>query len=189
MLHLLLVIILFCQCNSEVSNGTSTHQLAKISTEFGDLYFELYDETPKHKAMFVKLANEQHYDQFTINRVIKDFVIQGGCPDSVKFFKDSPYLLKPEFSDSIKHKFGALGMGRDDNPDKLSNGCQFYIVTNEDGLPRLDGEYMIFGEMVSGVTTLKSIEALETDTTDTPLESVTFTVSIVDVTAQELKML
>lgn len=189
MLHLLLVIILFCQCNSEISNCTSTHQLAKISTEFGDMYFELYDETPKHKAMFVKLANEQHYDQFTINRVIKDFVIQGGCPDSVKFFKYSPYLLKPEFSDSIKHKFGALGMGRDDNPDKLSNGCQFYIVTNEDGIPRLDGEYMIFGEMVSGATTLKSIEALETDTTDTPLESVTFTVSIVDVTAQELKML
>lgn len=186
---LLPMLVLFCHCQSGESDKTPTSNLAKISTAYGEMYFSLYDETPEHKATFVNLVNKRYYDQFSINRVIKGFVIQGGCPDSVKYFKNSPYLLEPEFRDDIRHKFGALGMGRDDNPDRHSNGCQFYVVTSKNGLPRLDGEYVIFGEIVAGIETLKTIESLKTDHTDTPLEAVTFGISMVNLTSLEVSQL
>ena len=122
----------------------------------GEMLFWLYDETPKHKASFIKLAEENYWDSLTFNRVINNFVIQGGCPDTPEGFSDSPYLIEPEFSDSIKHIYGAVGAGRDDNPEKLSAGCQFYIVLNKKGLPRLDGNYMIFGKPMEDIGTGQS---------------------------------
>lgn len=174
-----LVLLFLFSCSDPSQKKSNTQSLVKITTDYGEMYFTLSDSTPNHKAMFVRLAEEKHYDQFTFNRVIEDFVIQGGCPDSLEFFKDSPYLLEPEFRDSLIHRYGALGMGRDDNPDKLSNGCQFYIVTNPNGLPRLDGKYMIFGQMIKGFDVLEKIERVETDSTDTPIQQISLAVSIV----------
>ena len=185
---LLLIIVALSSCkNGETTEVLeSTYPIAKISTRLGDMYFWLYDETPNHKAKFIELANENLYNEFTMNRVVKNFVIQGGCPDSVSYFENSPYLLDPEFVDSIGHSYGALGMGRDGNAEKRSNACQFYIVSKEEGLPRLDGDYVIFGEIIEGENVLEAIEKEDTDNTNTPLEVIPLQVSIEKYSVTEL---
>jgi peptidyl-prolyl cis-trans isomerase B (cyclophilin B) len=164
-----------------------TYPVGLISTPLGDMFFWLHDETPGHKASFIELANKHYWDTLTFNRVIENFVIQGGCPDTPEGFGDSPYLLKPEFNDKIKHIYGAVGAGRDDNPEKLSAGCQLYIVQNKDGLPRLDGDYMIFGQIFQGFDVLDRIAAVETDSLDQPLRNVPMEVRVLELTAEQLK--
>lgn len=183
-----LLVVLFVSCNkSDNTPSEASYPIAKVSTRLGDMYFWLHDATPNHKAKFIALANEKHYDDFTFNRVVKNFVIQGGCPDSVQYFENSPYLLEPEFVDSLGHVYGALGMGRDNNPEKLSNACQFYVVNKESGLANLDNNYMIFGIIIKGMDVLESIEAEDTDNTDTPLEAIPLQVTIPSYTAAQLK--
>ena len=181
--------LFFVACNEKKKNdGNSSpkYDIGLVKTSLGEMYFWLYKETPKHKEKFIELANAKHYDQFTFNRVVNDFVIQGGCPDSVQYFKDSPYLLDPEFNDSIKHVYGALGMGRDNNPEKRSNACQVYIVSKENGLPALDGDYMIFGIIIKGKDVLENIESQQTDSNNKPLEEISMEVQIVEFTEKEL---
>ncbi|NNJ54621.1 MAG: peptidylprolyl isomerase [Bacteroidia bacterium] len=168
------------------SQQEKTYPIVKIETRLGVMHFWLFDETPNHKAKFIELANAKHYNQFTFNRVIRNFVIQGGCPDSVQYFKDSPYLLEPEFVDSIKHVYGALGMGRDDNPEKLSNACQFYVVNREMGLPNLDNNYMIFGKIIDGEDVLEKIEIEPTNANDKPKVAIPLDVGIVELSQQQL---
>ena len=153
----------------------------------GEVLFWLYEETPIHKSSFIKLANANYWDGFTFNRVIKDFVAQGGCPDTAEGFADSPYLLKPEFYDSLRHIYGAVGAGRDDNLEKLSAGCQFYIVQNKDGLHRLDGNYTIFGQVFKGMEVIDAIVAVDTDSEDSPLISIELDVNVIMLTASELE--
>ena len=182
----------FIACSEKEETDTtnqpteSTYDIGVVETRLGSMYFWLYDETPKHKEMFIDLANQSHYNQFTFNRVVRNFVVQGGCPDSVSYFENSPYLLDPEFRDSIGHIYGALGMGRDDNPDKQSNGCQFYIVCRESGLPQLDSNYMIFGQIVKGTDVLETIESQKVDVNDKPLEDIPLNVYIRKYTEKEL---
>ena len=88
--------LLFVACNDKKPREDveePTYAIGHISTRLGDMYFWLYDETPNHKAAFVRLCNEKHYNQFTFNRVVNNFVIQGGCPDSPQYFENSPYLI------------------------------------------------------------------------------------------------
>ncbi|MDG1915029.1 MAG: peptidylprolyl isomerase [Crocinitomix sp.] len=171
--------------NSPTPPQVLTYPIVEIETRLGTMNFWLFDETPNHKAKFIELANAQHYNAFTFNRVVSDFVIQGGCPDLVEYFEDSPYLLDPEFVDTIGHNYGALGMGRDDNPGKQSNACQFYIVSNEEGVPRLDGDYMIFGEIIHGEDVLEEIELEPIDSADTPLLDIPLKISILEYTAEQ----
>ncbi len=160
--------------------------IGHIDTRLGSMYFWLYDETPNHKAKFIELTNEKHYDQFTMNRVVKNFVVQGGCPDSPQYFTGSPYLLDPEFHDSIGHTYGALGMGRDDNPGKQSNACQLYVVCREAGTPHLDSNYMIFGMLIKGENVLEAIEAEPTNNNDQPLTDIPLTVRTLYYSEREL---
>ncbi len=153
----------------------------------GEILFWLYDETPQHKASFIHLANANYWDTLTFNRVIHNFVIQGGCPDTPEGFADSPYLLKPEFNDSIRHVYGAVGVGRDDNPEKLSAACQLYIVQNKEGLARLDGDYMIFGKVFKGMDVVDAIASVKTDSTNTPLTPVRLDVNVINLTADGLR--
>ncbi len=111
----------------------ATYPVGRIRTDLGEILFYLYPETPNHRASFIKLAGQHYWDSLTFNRVIKNFVAQGGCPDTPAGFAGSPYNLAPEFNDSLRHVYGAVGAGRDDNPEKLSAGCQFYIVANQAG--------------------------------------------------------
>lgn len=161
-------------------------QIAQIVCPQGEMLFWMYDETPKHKNSFIKLAKEGYWDSLTFNRVIPNFVVQGGCPDTPEGFADSPYLIEPEFHDHIKHIYGAVGAGRDDNPEKISAGCQFYIVQNKEGLPRLDGRYMIFGQIFKGFDVLEAIAAEKTDSTDKPLKDITMDINIVEYSIDEL---
>lgn len=155
-------------------------EIGQIKTPHGEMLFSLYDETPIHKESFLKLAKGNYWDTLTFNRVIDGFVIQGGCPDTREGFADSPYLLKPEFHDHIKHTYGALGAGRDGNAEKLSAGCQLYIVDNPEGIARLDGNYMIFGQMIKGFDVLETISAVKTDSTNTPLTDVAMDVNVIE---------
>ncbi|WP_137401831.1 peptidylprolyl isomerase [Echinicola rosea] len=169
------------------SSAEKKYQIGQITTPKGEMLFWLYDETPQHRESFIQLANAHYWDSLTFNRVIEGFVIQGGCPDTPAGFGDSPYLLKPEFVDSIRHVYGAVGAGRDDNPEKLSAGCQFYLVHDKDGIPRLDDNYTIFGQVFKGLDVLDAIAKVPTDSTDTPLEDITMEVNVLEMSASELE--
>lgn len=110
----------------------------RISTSFGDIVVRLYDETPAHRDNFIKLAKKGFYNGTLFHRVIKDFMIQGGDPESKGAPKgrqlgsgDAGYTLPAEFNTSLFHKRGALSaarLGDNVNPERRSSGCQFYIV-------------------------------------------------------------
>jgi len=109
-----------------------------ITTSYGDIKIVLYNETPKHRDNFIKLVKEGTYDSTLFHRVIKDFMIQGGDPTSIKAEAGKAlgeggmgYTLPAEFDSTLIHKKGVLSaarMGDNINPDKESSGCQFYIV-------------------------------------------------------------
>ena len=110
----------------------------RISTTLGDITVKLYDETPLHRDNFIKLVKEGYYDGTLFHRVIKDFMIQGGDPDS----KGAPankqlgvggpdYTIEAEIHPELIHKRGALAAARQGdevNPERRSSGSQFYIV-------------------------------------------------------------
>ncbi len=109
-----------------------------ISTEYGDIVIKLYDKTPEHRANFIKLVKDGYYDGTLFHRVIKDFMIQGGDPDSKKAQPGAAlgtggpgYTVPAEFVPEYIHKKGALAAARqgdDINPEKRSSGSQFYLV-------------------------------------------------------------
>ncbi|MDW3646529.1 MAG: peptidylprolyl isomerase [Bacteroidia bacterium] len=181
----LLFICLFSACKAPETEAS--FPIAQIKTPKGEMLLWLYDETPIHKASFLKMARGGYWDTLSFNRVIEDFVIQGGCPDTPEGFADSPYLLEPEFRDSLKHVYGALGAGRDGNAEKLSAGCQFYIVDREEGIPRLDGDYTIFGQIIKGMEVLEAIATSPTDSLDQPLDEVGLEVNILMLTEAEIR--
>lgn len=110
----------------------------KISTDYGDIVVALYNATPKHRDNFIKLATEGYYNGTLFHRIIKDFMIQGGDPDSKTaqpgqmLGNGGPgYTIPAEIRPNLFHKKGALAaarMGDDVNPNKESSGSQFYIV-------------------------------------------------------------
>jgi len=161
-------------------------EVGQILCSEGEMLFWLHNETPEHKASFIKLANENYWDSLTFNRVIENFVIQGGCLDTPEGFSDSPYLIQPEFSDSLTHIYGAVGAGRDNNPDKLSAGCQFYIVHSKDGLHRLDNNYVIFGQVFKGLDVLERIGQVKTDSHDAPVKPLILDINIIELTRKEI---
>lgn len=113
----------------------------KISTSLGDITVRLYDETPLHRDNFLKLANEGFYNGLLFHRVIKNFMVQGGDPNSkgaapgVQLGTGGPdYTIPAEFNRALIHKKGALAAARQGdevNPERRSSGSQFYIVTGE----------------------------------------------------------
>lgn len=160
--------------------------IAQIKTPYGQILVWLYDETPRHKESFIQLANAGYWDSLTFNRVIPDFVIQGGCPDTEAGFKDPEYLLAPEFDSSLGHTYGTFAAGRDDNPGKLSARCQFYIVINKNGLARLDNNYTVYGKVIKGMDIAEIISRLPRDKFDTPLKPVNLDIKIISMKKQEL---
>jgi len=164
-----------------------TYDVGRIRTDMGEILFVLYDQTPRHKASFMRLAASHYWDSLTFNRVIKGFVAQGGCPDTPQGFGGSPYLLAPEFNDSLKHVYGAVGAGRDDNPGQLSAGCQFYVVANKQGIPRLDGHYTVYGKVFKGMDVVEAIVSVPKDSTNNPLKPIKLRIDVVTMTADELK--
>lgn len=139
------------QVELEAKKGNKTKKISKeiiveapkeclviISTTYGDMIIQLYDETPKHRDNFIKLIEEGYYDGLLFHRVIDGFMIQGGDPKSKNAPKGSPlgsggpgYLIDAEFNPKLVHVKGALAAARTggpSNPQMKSSGSQFYIV-------------------------------------------------------------
>lgn len=187
MRRILVTMLLAAPLVSTAATAVKSYQVGRIQTDMGEILFVLHDQTPRHKASFIKLAAGHYWDSLTFNRVIKDFVAQGGCPDTPQGFGGSPYLLAPEFNDSLKHVYGAVGAGRDDNPGQLSAGCQFYIVANKQGLPRLDGHYTVYGQVFKGMDVVEAIVSVPKDSTNTPLKPIRLRIDVITMTADQLK--
>jgi cyclophilin family peptidyl-prolyl cis-trans isomerase len=138
---------------------------ATMHTNHGPIELELFeDDAPKTVENFVKLSRDGYYDGLVFHRVIKDFMIQGGCPQGTG--TGGPGY---EFEDEINdHKIvrGALAMA---NRGPNTNGSQFFIVTT-DAAPWLDGKHTVFGEVRSGMEAVDSIEGAETGAQDRPKE-------------------
>jgi peptidyl-prolyl cis-trans isomerase B (cyclophilin B) len=186
MRRILIPLLLAVPLASIATAPAKTYQVGRIRTNMGEILFVLHDRTPRHKASFIKLAASHYWDSLTFNRVIKNFVAQGGCPDTPQGFGGSPYLLAPEFSDSLKHVYGAVGAGRDDNPAELSAGCQFYIVANKQGIPRLDGHYTVYGQVIKGMDVVEAIVSVPKDSTNTPLTPIPLHIDVITMTADQL---
>ena len=125
------------QTNHHMENEKRT--LVKLETTMGNITVALYNETPKHRDNFIKLVKEGVYDSTLFHRVIKQFMIQAGDPDSKNASDtamlgsgDVGYTIPAEFNPKFFHKKGVLAAARqgdDVNPEKASSGCQFYTVT------------------------------------------------------------
>ncbi|MCS5490004.1 peptidylprolyl isomerase [Algoriphagus limi] len=163
--------------------------MGQILTPLGEILIQLDNRTPNHRDSFIQLAEAGYWDSLTFNRVIPDFVAQGGCPDTPEGFNDPEYLLEPEFHQELTHVYGAVGAGRDDNEGKVSARCQFYIVQNKDGLHRLDGNYTVFGKVIKGMDILDQIVHVERDDQDEPLTPITLDINILYLSPNEIKKL
>ncbi|SFO29569.1 peptidyl-prolyl cis-trans isomerase B (cyclophilin B) [Paenimyroides ummariense] len=181
----------------------------QFKTTHGSFKVMLYDFTPKHKELILDAIRNDVYKNALFNRVIENFVVQGGEHDDDIALreKDLPtnehYRLPAEFDSRVFHKMGALGAGRDDNPQKASFLNQIYFVVGKSvsvddldtieqkkgikftkeqretyfskgGLPRLDGDYTVFGEVSEGFDVLLKISKLKTNEKDAPLQPVSF---------------
>ncbi|HAL82570.1 MAG TPA: peptidylprolyl isomerase [Mucilaginibacter sp.] len=195
------------------------NQYVRIKTSFGVCIIRLYNETPKHRDNFIKLVKKGFYNGTLFLRVIQNFMIQGGDPDSKDSLKAKPgaelgngdvgYTVPAEFRDSLFHKRGVLAAARDDNPAKASSGCQFYIVEGKrftdgkldtleqtklkgrkipawqreyyktvGGVPHLDQNYTVYGEVVTGIDMVDRIAAVKKDANDRPLADVAMTIEL-----------
>ena len=253
-----------------------------IKTSYGEMVAILYSETPKHKANFIKLANEHYFDSLLFHRVIGGFMIQGGDPDSKRAkpgenlgMGGPGYTVDAEFNPKFFHKKGALAAARTgdaSNPAKASSGSQFYIVqgtvlttsaadelkvdqpklkqglqeflskpenistrdslsklyslnTRDDfnkklfslvprieretgikitkdvapamikaytsigGVPFLDGDYTVFGEVIKGIDVIDKIVSVKKDGANRPLEDVRMFVSVKELSKKKITKL
>jgi cyclophilin family peptidyl-prolyl cis-trans isomerase len=176
-----------------------------IETSFGNIRLKLYDDTPLHRANFVKLIKDGYYDEGDFYRIVNEFMIQGG-----DLKKKLDYRIPAEFNPNHIHKKGALSMARVDenNPEKESSSTEFFIVhggryTEEDvdfearnlgltlspeqkkiyatqgGYMTLDGQYTTFGEVTEGLDVVDAIALTKVFNEDKPLKKIPFKISVV----------
>lgn len=194
----LLALLLLCN----IASGQKTKVV--IETQYGKIVMALYDGTPKHRDNMIVLVKKHFFDSTLFHRVIPQFVIQGGDPNSKTAAPgvnlgdgDVGYRVPAEIDSQYFHKRGAVGMARDNNPEKASSGCQFYIVTGRKftdleldnaeirtshkinpaqrevyktvgGTAQLDGNYTVFGEVVEGMDVVDKIGEQPRNSADRP---------------------
>ncbi len=205
MKKLLLTLLSLCLLTTAWAGKKKTNpNTVVIETEYGNITMVLFDNTPKHRDNFIKLANEGFFDSTLFHRVIPQFMIQGGDPDSKKAAAGTPlgngdvgYRIDAEINDTNFHQYGALAAARDNNPNKSSSGCQFYIVVGKKftgeqldgmskqngrnytpaqrevyntvgGTPHLDGNYTVFGQVIEGMDVVEKIVAEPRNQMDRP---------------------
>jgi peptidyl-prolyl cis-trans isomerase B (cyclophilin B) len=140
---------------------------ATLHTNHGPIEVEFFEaEAPKTVENFTKLAGDGFYDGLTFHRVIKDFMLQAGCPEGTGTGGPG-YTFEDEFNE---HKVvrGALAMA---NAGPNTNGSQFFIVTTE-AAPWLDGKHTVFGRVTDGMDAVDAIEGVSTGVGDKPNEPV-----------------
>lgn len=134
---LILVLLIFASCDSEVAPGVMKSDLSKdivLTTELGEVIFRLSDETPKHRNNFIKLVNQGFYDSIAFHRVIEGFLIQTGNSETRASRTTDPaedFTIPAEINAALFHKRGAINAARNDddfNTDQASSGTQFTII-------------------------------------------------------------
>ena len=173
-----------------------SYEVLEISTDFGEIYLSLYDETPLHQANFDSLTRAGFYDSTEFHRCVDDFVIQGGSPTSKddNRFNDGSggpgYTITAEIDSSkFKHFYGALAAARTGNmtnPERRSSGSQFYIVTDTSGAHFLDGEYTTFGRVLVGMDVAKAIEGQPKNGNDVPNQRIKMYLKYVQLSQAQL---
>jgi cyclophilin family peptidyl-prolyl cis-trans isomerase len=175
-----------------------------IETEYGTMRIKLYEDTPLHRANFVKLIKEGYYQNAEFYRIFYQFMIQGGT-----YPKELNYTIPAEFNKKYIHKKGALSMARSDenNPNRESSSSEFFIVhgssyadyqvENEEsnnglalteaqkkiyieqgGYMSLDQQYTVFGEVVEGMEVIDKIASVKTFNEDAPLKKIPLKISL-----------
>jgi peptidyl-prolyl cis-trans isomerase B (cyclophilin B) len=141
---------------------------ATMTTNHGEIVIELFDDAaPKTVDNFRTLAGKGFYDGLTFHRIIRDFMIQGGCPQGTGTGGPG-YTFEDEINDN-KVVRGALAMA---NAGPDTNGSQFFIVTT-DAAPWLDGKHTVFGRVTDGMDVVDKLEGLPTDGRDRPQQPAT----------------
>ena len=185
-----------CGTKKENKESVMDKEIAVISTKFGDIKLEFFDEiAPKHVESFKLHAQNGYYDGTIFHRVIPGFMIQGGDPlsksedksrhgtggNAAKFFgigdenSESTWDLPAEFS-ATPHERGILSMARSQNPD--SGGSQFFICVADARF--LDNQYTVFGKVVSGMDVVDSIVNAPRDARDNPDDRIEMKVKLED---------
>ncbi|PQA58694.1 peptidylprolyl isomerase [Siphonobacter curvatus] len=171
-----------------------------IHTRFGDIEIKLYDETPLHRANFIRMINSGYYDDRGFYRLVKGVCIQGGGEQRDQL----NYTVPSEFRPNLIHKKGTLSMARysDNNPEKRSSSTEFFIVTkgifyNEEELAKyppalksiylkqggeiiFDQEYTVFGEVTKGLDIVDKIAQMPLGGFERPTEIVKFSMKVLD---------
>ena len=162
--------------------NTAKEVVMVVETTMGTVEFKLYNETPLHRDNFIRLAEEHYFDSLLFHRVVDDFVIQGGDPNS-KYAKPGEMLGdgEPDFRvpaeirvdqgiTCVKRSILASREGDDVNPQRESCASQYCFMMRP--CPHLDGAYTVFGEVTEGMDVLEAIQKVATDENDRPLEDI-----------------
>lgn len=163
-------------------NPIVTFQMAGGNT----IQVELYpDVAPNTVNNFISLVKKGYYDGLTFHRIIKGFMIQGGCPDG-NGMGGPGYSIRGEFGmngidNNLKHTAGVISMARSQMPD--SAGSQFFIMHKD--APHLDGSYAAFGKVTEGMDVVDKLAETETDYSDMPLKPVVMEKVTVDTFGEE----
>jgi cyclophilin family peptidyl-prolyl cis-trans isomerase len=204
---LILAMMLVWSCKKEQNdetvptNSTSVtdiiprYEIVEISTDWGNIHIWLHKNTPLHRTNFIKLADSGFYNNTTFHRIIPGFMIQGGDPNS----KDSDpnndgqggpgYTIPAEILDTFRNDRGTIAaarLGNQVNPLKASSGSQFYInVVNNNSL---NGEYTVFGRVISGMNVADSIVIRPRNTTNNrPLIDIKMQVKVLRLSKTEIQ--
>ncbi|MDJ0363624.1 peptidylprolyl isomerase [Hymenobacter sp. H14-R3] len=174
-------------------------EVVTISTSLGNIRLILFSDTPLHKANFLKKATSGFYNGTTFHRVIPNFMVQGGDPNS----KDADptndgqglpneATIPAELVPAHKQDYGAIAAARQAdfvNPQRASSASQFYIVENHQGTHFLDGQYTVFGQVIQGQEIVDKIAALPKDGRDRPLTDLRMTMKVENLKKKKISQL
>jgi len=160
----------------------------KITTHLGDIYIELYRDTPLHRANFIYLIKQNYFDNTFFHRVVPKFIIQGGNSDN----RDTPkkrsvigsdYLLPSEVVPGRNHLYGTVSGAKEyrKNPDKQTFPFEFFIFLGPiKHTKHLNGDYTIFGKVYKGMDVVENIANLPADKGEWPIDNVYIKAEIID---------
>ena len=157
-----------------------------IKTDMGDIYVTLFNDTPLHRANFIRLAKLGYFDTTFFHRVSPNFVIQGGNSDRTDTAKMrgkvGSFLIPSEFKAGYSHIRGAFAAAKysEQNVSKASSPFEFYIVQKKNGAHHIDNDHTVFGRVTKGMDVVDKINAVETDDSEWPLRNIPITVEVLD---------
>ncbi|WP_210513773.1 peptidylprolyl isomerase [Hymenobacter terricola] len=161
-------------------------EVVTLTTAQGVIRLVLFEDTPLHKANFLKKAKSGFYDGTTFHRIIPGFMIQGGDANSKDADPGNDGLGQPnegtipaELTPGHKHEYGAVAAARMGGPAGTpSSITQFYLVENHDGAHFLDGQYTVFGQVIQGLDVIDKIAKQPKDGRDRPLADLKMTMKV-----------